>query len=272
MSIKLMTEVWELDLSQTRKLIFLAYADYANDDGVCWPSNETIAEKTGVSKRTVTRHVSELKEQGYMEVIEEGGGRSSTNKVRVMPKKGDIVSGFRDEKGDTGDENHDTRDEKGEALSKNHDTAMSTKPSKNRQEEPSKESSDSACVKEIFNHWVSKDNTISHRCFTEAFKKSIRARLNDGWSKDELQEAIDNYDMVLGSDDYFFTYDNWTLKEFLSREEGAQAEKFLTNPEGFMKEDTEFGQNGSGQEESRDRGIDYQSFDEWEEQLESEEA
>lgn len=90
-------------------------------------------------------------------------------------------------------------------------------------------------IKEIFNHWVNKDNTISHRKLKKTYKKSISARLNDGFSVDEIKEAIDNYDHIIGSNDYFFNYDNWSLKEFLSRGEGEQLEKFLENPEGFKK-------------------------------------
>ena len=67
-------------------------------------------------------------------------------------------------------------------------------------------------------------------------KSSINARLEDGYSVKELKQAIDNYNMVVKSEDYFFTYDNWSLNEFFTRAEGEQVEKFLENPEGFEKD------------------------------------
>jgi len=53
MSIKLMAQAWETPLSGNQKLVLLALADYANDDGVCYPSVKTISAKTGSSERTV---------------------------------------------------------------------------------------------------------------------------------------------------------------------------------------------------------------------------
>lgn len=99
-------------------------------------------------------------------------------------------------------------------------------------------------IKEIFNHWVNKDNTISHRNLTKPFKKSIHARLQD-FTVDEIQSAIDNYNKVLSSDEYYFTYDNWAIDDFLSRGEGKQLEKFLHGIESFRK-------NGHDDEEEKD--------------------
>lgn len=93
-------------------------------------------------------------------------------------------------------------------------------------------------TKLIYNHWREKSETITHRKLTTPMKKSINARLNDGYTLEELKKAIDNYNMVLASDDYFFSYDNWSLDDFLSREEGKHVEKFLENPEGFKKDKT----------------------------------
>ena len=36
MSIALMTKVWRMDLPTTDKMVLLALADAANDDGMCW--------------------------------------------------------------------------------------------------------------------------------------------------------------------------------------------------------------------------------------------
>jgi hypothetical protein len=67
MSIKLMTLVWELDLSPGEKLVLLALADQANDEGrQCWPSVATIAHRSGQGERTVRRAFAELEKKGHL--------------------------------------------------------------------------------------------------------------------------------------------------------------------------------------------------------------
>jgi DNA-binding transcriptional ArsR family regulator len=50
-----------------QKLVLLAIADCANDEGVAWPSIQTIARKSGASARTVQRHIREIEEAGLLE-------------------------------------------------------------------------------------------------------------------------------------------------------------------------------------------------------------
>lgn len=52
-----MSALWEMDFPPTEKLVFLALADCANDEGLAWPSIATIARKTGVSDRSVQRAI-----------------------------------------------------------------------------------------------------------------------------------------------------------------------------------------------------------------------
>lgn len=66
MSIALMTEVWRLDLPSVDKLVMLALADWANDDGKCWPSIARIAAKSGCSDRTVQRALREAEKNGHL--------------------------------------------------------------------------------------------------------------------------------------------------------------------------------------------------------------
>lgn len=102
MSIAVMTAVWNLDLDSTEKLIMLAFADHANDEGVCYPSSELIAHKSGVSVRHAKRVVKSLIERGLLQVQDEGGGRGNRRVVLVDPGKGDTLPPFkREKKGDT---------------------------------------------------------------------------------------------------------------------------------------------------------------------------
>lgn len=74
MSIKLMTAAWELeDLTSGQKLVMLALCDNGNDDGVCWPSIETVAKKCGMGIRTVHRHIADLSSMGMLKVMPRPG-------------------------------------------------------------------------------------------------------------------------------------------------------------------------------------------------------
>lgn len=75
MSIRLMSAVWELDLTPVEKLVFLALADCANDEGLAWPSIATIQRKANVGERTVQRSIRTLEAMGLLtrqEVIGKG--------------------------------------------------------------------------------------------------------------------------------------------------------------------------------------------------------
>ncbi len=77
MSIKLMAKAWEMPLSQSEKLVLLALADHANDDGVCYPSQEYLAEKCSMSRRSLIDQIKKLKAYGILiaERRQKNGGR-----------------------------------------------------------------------------------------------------------------------------------------------------------------------------------------------------
>lgn len=68
MSIKAMTWAFELPLEPRAKIALLAIADNARDDGVAWPSRDTIAAKSSQSRATVGRRVKYLVEHGVISV------------------------------------------------------------------------------------------------------------------------------------------------------------------------------------------------------------
>jgi hypothetical protein len=67
MSIKIMSAVWGISLRPSTKLVLLCLADIADDDGVCWPHQDTIAQKTCLSIRAVRDCIRTLEEAGYIE-------------------------------------------------------------------------------------------------------------------------------------------------------------------------------------------------------------
>ena len=67
MSVKAMTWAWEQQgLSDGEKLTLMAFADHADDHGVCWPSNGRVAEKVGCKDRAVRERVGRLEAKGML--------------------------------------------------------------------------------------------------------------------------------------------------------------------------------------------------------------
>lgn len=71
-----MVEVWHrTDINSTEKLLLLALADWANDEGLCWPSIDTLAHKTSLSRRSVQGTLRKIEGMGFVrreEVIGKG--------------------------------------------------------------------------------------------------------------------------------------------------------------------------------------------------------
>lgn len=87
MSVRKMAEVWENSRSVKGDplVILLALADWANDEGVCWPKIPTIAMKTRCSDRGVREIIRQLEEDGFL-WVERGGGRGKTSRYVVYPR------------------------------------------------------------------------------------------------------------------------------------------------------------------------------------------
>lgn len=70
MSVNEMDAVWDSGLPQGLKSVALALADHADPNGVCWVSVDQIAAEAGCTNRHVRRTLIELKELGYVVVVE----------------------------------------------------------------------------------------------------------------------------------------------------------------------------------------------------------
>jgi hypothetical protein len=66
MSVRVMSAIWEIPMYPTDKLVLLALADCANDQGLCWPSISTVARKSGVSERSVQRSIRAAEKSGLL--------------------------------------------------------------------------------------------------------------------------------------------------------------------------------------------------------------
>ena len=63
-----MNDAWSLPLNSHEKILMLALADCANDDGVCWPGYKNLIKKTGMAKATLSKNIKILKGIGLIKV------------------------------------------------------------------------------------------------------------------------------------------------------------------------------------------------------------
>lgn len=66
MSVRTMTKVWALDLPDSEKIVLLALADCANDEGHCWPSVRSLMVKCSKSERTIQGCIKRLVDAGHL--------------------------------------------------------------------------------------------------------------------------------------------------------------------------------------------------------------
>lgn len=80
----MMSQVWELKLPAKDKLVLLAIADCANDEGLAWPSIATLSRKCGCDPRTIQRHLRALETAKLIETEEIVG---KGNRYIVTPRQ-----------------------------------------------------------------------------------------------------------------------------------------------------------------------------------------
>ena len=67
MSVKATSFVWQLPLRHSQKIVLLAIADCANDEGFAYPGYKTLIKKTGLSRTTLSKNISILCQVGLLE-------------------------------------------------------------------------------------------------------------------------------------------------------------------------------------------------------------
>jgi hypothetical protein len=152
MSGKLMGLCYNLKITRSQREILQAYADHADEFGVCWPSNDKIAWKCDISPRQVKRIKQQIFDLGLMWIVENpqgGRGQITVYQINVaalegtdFPElqkkrtKGDAIMSplsveKRDDpgtvKGDISTAKDDSSRMKGDISTRKGDTAMSAK-------------------------------------------------------------------------------------------------------------------------------------------------
>lgn len=80
MSIRLMTDILDggaLDLTLAQRFLLVILADFADDDGTCWPKVSTLAKRLNVKERQTQKHLATLQQKGYIEIVQKSKGHSS---------------------------------------------------------------------------------------------------------------------------------------------------------------------------------------------------
>lgn len=89
MSLMMMVRAMDTKVGNpTRKLVLLKLADNANDQGICWPSYEEIAEKAECSRRSAIEHIKALEDQGLLVIQRRAGPKgNSSNYYHLFKSK-----------------------------------------------------------------------------------------------------------------------------------------------------------------------------------------
>lgn len=67
MSVRVLSWAWQVDcVSSGEKLVLLALADHAGEDGTCYPLTAALSSKSGLSNSTVRGHLDALEERGVL--------------------------------------------------------------------------------------------------------------------------------------------------------------------------------------------------------------
>lgn len=99
MSVKIMGQVWELDLPHNKLIVLLAMADHADHEGNnVYPSIGLIAWKTGYSTRTIQRNIEALLEDKILILVEANPGE--VKRYRIDTSAGKQKPPYRSKKKD----------------------------------------------------------------------------------------------------------------------------------------------------------------------------
>ena len=70
--------------------VFIVLASHANKQAECWPRQQLIAERLGISQQAVGQHIKKLQTLGYIEITHRKG-TSNLYKLIFSPSQGDLV-------------------------------------------------------------------------------------------------------------------------------------------------------------------------------------
>jgi DNA-binding MarR family transcriptional regulator len=85
MSVIKITQAWKTKCdTHTQKLLLIALADNASDEGFCWPSTHTLSEKCNLSRQSVSKNLQQLEELKLIRICPTNG---TSNRYWVLQDK-----------------------------------------------------------------------------------------------------------------------------------------------------------------------------------------
>lgn len=86
MSVEIISMVWKSSKQKGSHLLLMAaLADFSNQEGWCWPSNESLCQRTRMKRRYVQQMLLDLQKDGEITINERPG---KSNYYRVHPEGG----------------------------------------------------------------------------------------------------------------------------------------------------------------------------------------
>lgn len=214
MSTKLQGYVWDVCAAAGMKLTSVAImarlADYSNDDGVCWPSIETIARQLGAGESTVRTAIGKLEQDGWLSRQQRRkGNRNASNVYQLNVQKLQAAAFSHLSESDTSKSDGSNSDASKSDASKSgnnggfHPSESGGDPSVKSTTDPSDNKNPSCQVAaqpdreivltdlaiEVLTHL----NQVSGSRFQKSRSslENIRARLREGYSVSDLKLVID---------------------------------------------------------------------------------
>lgn len=214
MSTKLQGYVWDVCAAAGMKLTSVAImarlADYSSDEGVCWPSIETIARQLGAGESTVRTAIGKLEQDGWLSRQQRRkGNRNASNVYQLNVQKLQAAAFTHLSESDTSKSDGSNSDASKSDASKSgknggfHPSESGGDPSVNSTTDPSDNKNPSCPVAaqpdrevvltdlaiEVLTHL----NLVSGSRFQKSRSslENIRARLREGYSVSDLKLVID---------------------------------------------------------------------------------
>lgn len=214
MSVKLSSYVWDGCASAGMKLTSVAVmarlADFSNDEGVCWPSIETIARQLGAGESTIRTAIGKLEQDGWLTRQQRrSGNRNAPNIYRLNvaklrksalshesdsdPSKSD-ASKFDGSKSDASEsskiqEFHPPESGGDPSVTSKQEPSVKSKPLCQVAPQPNPDVVITDLAKQVLKHL----NQITGSRFTASNSslENIRARLREKYTPEELQLVVD---------------------------------------------------------------------------------